>query len=44
MHLISGIAKQFATMWFGNKNKSGLFSKKLIPDIDSDLCNIKEPN
>ncbi|XP_043461949.1 uncharacterized protein LOC122498329 [Leptopilina heterotoma] len=44
MHLISGIAKQFATMWFGNKKKSGLFSKKLIPDIDSDLCNIKAPN
>ncbi|XP_051156773.1 uncharacterized protein LOC127278885 [Leptopilina boulardi] len=44
MHCISGIAKQFATIWFGNKEKGGLFSKTFIPTIDNALNSIKVPN
>lgn len=44
MHCVSGVAKQFATMLFGNKTKSGLFSKNLILKIDEILNNIKVPN
>ena len=41
MHLLSGVAKQFATMLFRNKKKGGLFSKSMIPEIDNALTNIK---
>ena len=44
MHLLSGVAKQFATMLFGNKKKGGLFSKSMIPKIDNALINIKAPH
>lgn len=43
MLLLNGIAKQFGTMWFWSKRKSGLFFKKLVEDInkrigDLDIC------
>lgn len=37
MHCCSGIAKQFATKWFGNAKKSGLLSKTKIKEIDNSL-------
>ncbi|XP_043472842.1 uncharacterized protein LOC122505365 [Leptopilina heterotoma] len=44
MHCCSGIAKQFATTWFGNAKKSGIFSKSKIEDIDKTLNNFKVPH
>ena len=44
IHLLSGVAKQFATMLFGNKRKGELFSGSMIPEIDNALINIKAPH
>ena len=44
MHCVTGVAKQFATMWFGNNKKSGLFSKQKILEIDTLLKGIKAPH
>lgn len=44
MHCTSGIAKQFATTWFGNKNKAGLLSRSVITIIDTLTNNIKAPH
>ena len=44
MHLISGIAKQFSKMWFGPKGKVGLLPRRVIPEIDMLLTNIKSPH
>lgn len=44
MHCVTGVAKQFATMWFGNTKRSGLFPKQKILDIDALLKNINAPN
>ncbi|XP_051172372.1 uncharacterized protein LOC127288776 [Leptopilina boulardi] len=44
MHLVSGVAKQFAKMLFGNKEKVGLISRKKITEIDTILKNIKSPH
>ncbi|XP_051176780.1 uncharacterized protein LOC127291625 isoform X1 [Leptopilina boulardi] len=44
MHCISGVAKQFATLWFGTKQKAGLFKKCIINDIDTFMRNIKVTN
>ncbi|XP_033226058.1 uncharacterized protein LOC117178736 [Belonocnema kinseyi] len=41
MHLVSGIAKPFATMLYGNIKKGGLFPKTMILKIDIALINIK---
>lgn len=43
MHCVSGVAKQFATMLFDNKTKSGLLSRNLIPNIYEILSSIKVP-
>ena len=43
-YLLRGVAKQFATMLFGNKKKGGLFFKSMIPEIDNALINIKTPH
>ena len=44
LHCCSGIAKQFATMWFGNKKKGGLFSKSNIVQIDAYMAKLKAPH
>lgn len=44
LHCCTGVAKQFATKWFGNKKKAGLFSKSFVPEIDTCLKNLKVPN
>lgn len=41
MHCIPGVPKLFATVWFGNVKKSGLFPKKEIIAIDNALKSIK---
>ena len=44
LHCCSGIAKQFATMWFGNKKKGGLFCKSDIVQIDAYMAKLKAPH
>ena len=44
MHACSGVAKQFAKLLFGTKEKVGLMSRQLIGEIDKLLTNIKCPN
>lgn len=44
MHCCSGIAKQFAAMWFGTAIKVGLLSRNHIPNIDEIMATIKAPN
>ena len=44
LHCITGIAKLFATIWFGNKQKAGLIPKKMIHEIDVLLKNMKVPH
>ena len=44
MHCCSGVAKQFATTWFGNKNKARLFPKYIVLQIDTLMANIKAPH
>ena len=44
MHCVTGVAKQFATMLFGNKQKAGLLPKPKVLEIDALLENIKAPH
>lgn len=44
MHCIAGIAKQFTTIWFGTKQKVGLFPRSKILEVDKLLSNIKVPH
>ena len=44
MHCFTGVSKQFATTWFGNAKKSGLFSKRMISEIDTLLRSLKAPH
>ena len=43
MHRFTSVSKQFATTWFDNGKKSGLFSKQIIPKIDKPLNGLKAP-
>ena len=44
MHCIPGVAKQFATILFGNKQKAGLLPKQKVLEIDALIENIKAPH
>ncbi|XP_051155482.1 uncharacterized protein LOC127291262 [Leptopilina boulardi] len=45
MHIISGIGKQFANLWFGtNKVSSSFVNEKTVDDINGILKSIKAPH
>ncbi|XP_051157956.1 uncharacterized protein LOC127279572 [Leptopilina boulardi] len=44
MHCIPGVAKLFATVWFGNNAKSGIIPKSEIETIDKAMKTIKVPH
>lgn len=45
MHLVSGAVKQFAAIWFGDKNSaSSLLTKSEIGEINQILNTIKVPH
>lgn len=44
LHCGSGIAKQFATMWFGNNQKAGILPRATIKNVDTLMNRIKAPH
>lgn len=44
LHILSGVGKQFAKIWFGTKNvSSSLITKKEVDEINDIMVNIKVP-